>query len=69
MIKASNPGLFILLNYTLLSCIVVSSVLSSCAATQTEENDDVCTVMSYLGALTNCLLLMYVWYKLFTWKC
>lgn len=68
MIKAPNPGLFILLNYTLLSCIVMSSVLSSCAATQ-KDNEDMCAVMSYLGALVNCILLIYVWYKLFTWKC
>jgi hypothetical protein len=66
IIKAANPGLFIILNYTLLSCIVMLSVLSSCAAAKDEQ---ACTVMSYSGALVNCVLLIYVWYKLFTWKC
>lgn len=66
MIKASNPGLFILLNYTLLSCVIMSIISSSCAATQDTKS---CTIMSYLGTLVNCILLIYVWYNLFTWKC
>ena len=68
MIKASNPGLFILLNYTLLTSVVLSLTSSVCAASS-EENNTPCQIASSFGMILNCVLLLYVWYRLFTWKC
>ena len=66
MFKASNPGLFILLNYFLLGLVFMSIALSLCAVVNTEQ---ACSTMAYLVTVVNCFLLMYVWYRLFTWKC
>lgn len=67
MIKASNPGLFILLNYTLLTSIIMSMTSSVCAASK--DNETPCQMATSLGMILNCVLLLYVWYRLFTWKC
>lgn len=64
MIKASNPGLFIILNHTLLSCVLLSIAVSLCAMF-----NQACPAFSTLLTILSCLLTIYVWYKLFTWKC
>jgi uncharacterized membrane protein YkvI len=66
MIKASNPGMFIILNYTLMVLLLFSVCASLCSLV---NNPETCGVLGNIGALIMCILLIYVWYRLFTWKC
>lgn len=64
MIKASNPGLFIIINHTLMSCVLLSIAVSLCAMFS-----QACPALSTVFTILSCFLTIYVWYKLFTWKC
>lgn len=66
MIKASNPGLFIILNHTLLSCVILSVGASLCGMF---NSSGACSAISNVVAVITCFLFLYVWYRLFTWKC
>jgi hypothetical protein len=66
MIETTNPGMFIILNYTLMTCLLSSVCASLCAAV---ADGKTCATLGNIGGCMMCMLLMYVWFRLFTWKC